>query len=229
MIGLIDSGEGGVVTAEEIRSLSPNLDLTLLLDKKHAPYGKKTREELVELTRSNIERLVSLGASRVLLACCTASTVWENLPDEDRKISIPILAPTAKRAVSVSQSGRIAVIATEATVRSGKWTELLTPLSTKELAAPELVALTEGGACDENADEKLKTKIFEILTPLATHGADTLVLGCTHFPRLAKTVKETVKNFGIKYIVSSAKEGARELMRTLGTNVTGHGQTVIIN
>lgn len=229
MIGLIDSGTGGIVTAEEIRRLSQTLDLTLLLDRRNAPYGKKTKEELIELTVSNIERLVSLGASRVLLACCTASTVWEYLPHDAKKVSIPILAPTARRAVSVSKNGRVAVIATEATVRSGKWTELLTPLPTKELATPELVALTEGGACDENADGNLRAELSKILLPLAIHGADTLILGCTHFPRLTQTVKETVKDFGIKYIVSSAKEGARELLFALGKDISGHGETVIID
>ena len=228
MIGLLDSGMGGVVTANEIRKLSPGVDLTLLLDRKNAPYGKKSEGELLEIVSYNIERLMSLGASRVLLACCTASTVWDMLPEKFQRASIPILTPTARRAVSVTKTGKIAVIATEATVRSGKWTKLLYPYRIFEVGAQELVALTESGACDGSVSEDARAIIRRVLSPLGKSGADTLILGCTHFPLLEEEIKNTVKEYGIKKVVSSAKEGALELLRRENPK-EGSGRTVIIN
>ncbi|MBQ7363176.1 MAG: aspartate/glutamate racemase family protein [Clostridia bacterium] len=227
MIGLIDSGEGGIITAREIRRLNETLDLTLLLDRRNAPYGTKSESELTELTGNNIERLLSLGASRVLIACCTASTVWNNLPEGQKKVSVPILSPTARRAESVTKNGRIAVIATAATVRSGAWSRLLFPLRTTELALGELVTLVESGARDGKITDTERKNLEKLLSPLSGSGADTLILGCTHFPALEREIKEIVKKYGIRYTVSSAREGARELIRTL-TDTSGHGRTVLI-
>ncbi len=227
MIGLIDSGDGGIVTAREIRALNGTLDLTLLLDRENAPYGTRSESELTEITRNNIERLISLGAHRVLIACCTASTVWKNLPKREKEISIPILSPTARRAESVTKNGKIAVIATEATVRSGEWSRLLFPNSVTELSLGELVTLVESGARDGEVSDGVRSRLHALLAPLAPSGADTLILGCTHFPALEGEIKGIVKQYGIRHTVSSAKEGAKELLRSL-TDTSGHGRTVLI-
>lgn len=227
MVGLIDSGEGGIVTAREIRRINETLDLTLLLDRKNAPYGKKSEGELIEITSANIERLLSLGARRVLLACCTASTVWALLPKEMRELTVPIISPTARRAQDLTETGRIAVIATEATVRSGEWSRQLYPCTVTELAEGELVTLVESGASDGRIQKKEREILEGLLLPLSHTGADTLILGCTHFPALEGEIKKEVQKYGIKHTVSSAKEGALELLRTLD-DTSGHGETVII-
>ncbi len=227
MIGLIDSGEGGIITAREIRRKSKTLDLTLLIDRKRAPYGTKTKEELIEITRENAERLLSLGAERVLLACCTASTVWKELPTHIKERTIPIIEPTARRASGLTENGRIAVIATEATVRSGKWEEMLHPNKVFALALGGLVALIEGGAHDGHLGAAERSALRDMLRPLASVGADTLILGCTHFPALMGEIRGDVKKYGIKHIVSSAKEGAGELLLKI-SDTSGHGETVQI-
>ena len=75
MVGLFDSGSGGLNTIRYIKEHAPDVDLVYLIDRKRAPYGIKTQEELTAITNENINTLCDMGAERVLIACCTASTV----------------------------------------------------------------------------------------------------------------------------------------------------------
>ena len=118
MIGVCDSGEGGVVAVEELRAISPTVDVCFFADRKNAPYGTKSPDELLSLLRADINRVRDAGADEVLIACCTASTVYCRLTEEERRGVYPIIAPTAKAALEKTKNGCIGVLATEATVLS---------------------------------------------------------------------------------------------------------------
>ena len=226
MIGVFDSGDGGLLTVEKIRELSPECDLVFLADRENAPYGTKSRAEIIKITKHNIKRLRELGATKILIACCTASSIYKELTDEEKRIAVPIIEPTARRAAAITKNGKIAVISTEATAKSGifeKTLKSILPSSTVYTeSASELVSIIENGLSDNNIKEQNYSKIRKILSNLEGHSFDTLILGCTHFPRLEKTIS---KIFNVK-TVSSALVGAEEILKTEMKG--GNGTTLFV-
>ena len=205
MIGVFDSGRGGVMVARELLSLSPSTDLLLLSDRKNLPYGIKTDAELLPIVKENIKRLRDSGADAVLIGCCTASSIYTRLISPVATV-IPIIVPTARRAAEITD-GKICVIATASTVRShafAKAISLYCSAEIHEFAVGELVGITEGIVDRAPTKEEIK-RIKKALTPVIMSGADTLVLGCTHFPIISELISKTV---GEMRIVSCAKEGA---------------------
>ncbi|MBR2465416.1 MAG: aspartate/glutamate racemase family protein [Clostridia bacterium] len=226
MIGIFDSGAGGLAALSELRKLSPNEDILFLADRKNAPYGTKSEKEVLRLAENNISRLLFSGASSVLIACCTASTVHEKLPPPLKERSVPIIEPAAKLAAASTKNGNIAVIATERTVKSGAFGRAIRRVDptfrVKEYPAQELVEIAERVAAGESADRFAREKIKEILDASLSDGADTLVLGCTHFSHLKEIIKSQAK--GIK-IIDSAKIGAEHIANGAGC---GFGATVFL-
>ena len=210
MTGVLDSGAGGVLTAKILSALCPRTDVLLLADRKNAPYGTRCDEEIIEIAERGISRLLSSGAERVLIACCTASSLYPRFAPKIRGRSIPIIAPTAARAAELTKSGRIGVLATRATVRGGAFSReikrILPSAEVFEREAGELVGLVESGVRDGASDAFAKRKIIELTQPLIDEGIDTLVLGCTHFPYLYGSFKELFEGISI---ASCAHEGAR--------------------
>ena len=213
MIGILDSGEGAENTLKELRLLLPSLDVLLFKDRKNSPYGTKAKDELIAVASSGVDRLIREGCERVLIACCTASTVHSELEKRYRECSIPIILPTAHAALAASQNGKIALIATDATVRSHAFSHALGSALTAEIAASRLVCEIENGARDGKISDELTEYLTALTKEIAASGADTLILGCTHFVRLRGEIerayeKETRKKI---IIVDSAAEGARAL------------------
>jgi len=222
MIGVFDSGAGGLTAISEIRRLAPMADVCFFADRKNAPYGTKGRNELIRLVKADIERLRLFGAERILMACCTASTVHRYLPAETRAIAEPIILPTAREAARVTADGRIGVIATEATVASGAFSKALSRFANVkeifELPLQALVSLVERGARDNRVTKKEKNELRKMLLPIKESGVDTLILGCTHFPHLEAEIGDCLP--GVK-LVSSSREGAIEVLKTTSPHGTG--------
>ena len=214
MTGLFDSGTGGFNTALEIRRLLPNESLILLADCGRAPFGEKSDREITDIAEENLRRLSAAGAERVLIACCTVSSLFDRLSEKARKTAVPIIAPTARAAERSSENRRIAVLATEATVRSHAFKKAIRSCEVSEISTPELVRLAE-----EQSPESIWANevIGRLADRIAETGADTLVLGCTHFHSLADRIARETEKHGIKKIISSAREGAGELYRILKT------------
>ncbi len=225
MIGVFDSGRGGLLAVREMRKMSSKVDICFFADKENSPYGTKTRDELIKLVRKDIEVLERAGATKVLMACCTASTVYEYLPKRMREVACPIILPTARRAMEVSSGGNIAVIATRATVISRAFTKALSGYggSVYEFEAQELVSLVESGCTDVSITESEIGIIEKILAPVKEKEIETLILGCTHFPHLQETVSKILPRVKI---VSSALEGAREILKNEEKN--GEGKTLFL-
>ena len=228
MIGVLDSGMGALATAKEIRRIYPKLDLLLFKDTKNAPYGTKSTEQLIRIVEDGARHLLALGADKIILGCCTASTVWEMLPTEIKENTIPIIEPTASLAQDLTKNGKIALIATKGTVERGTFKTYLGESLILELPLQELVQAVEDGARDGHLTKPLGTLLDEALKPLCTSGADTLILGCTHFPRLQGEIMKRVKKYGIKNAASSALAAALELRRYEDCSFCERGITVSI-
>ena len=224
MIGVFDSGAGGIATARELRAAMPTADILFFRDRLGAPYGTKSKDELTRLVTHDIKTLVDRGADKILMACCTASTVYRELDKALRAISVPIIAPTAAAAVSATKNGKIGVIATKTTVCSHAFrSELhkLDPtLTVYEWQAQPLVTLVEEGARDGEITERELKMITDSIREAKRSDIDTLILGCTHFPLIEKTL--TTLLGGVK-TVSSAREGARAIGREYG-----HGRCIYL-
>ena len=208
MVGVFDSGAGGRFALGELRRLCDKIDTVFYADEKNAPYGCKSEDELVRLLTGGIERLSSAGAERILIACCTASTVWDKLPKPYKDVSTPIIEPTAKRAARLTRHGRIGVLSTEATRKSGAFSDALVRLGCPMpvcVSAPELVALAEGGARDGSLTDFDKNIIYRAAEPLLAAEVDTVILGCTHFAYFERELASILS----AVTVNSARVGAQ--------------------
>ena len=212
MLGLFDSGSGGLNTVRYVKELSDDVDLVYLIDRENAPYGIKTEKELIAITKANIDRLTDMGARRVLIACCTASTVYQELGEKYKKIALPIIDAVAKRAKKATRIGRIGVIATNRTVKSHAFKEALRGCTVTELATPELVRLIDNGLSDECIDTEGERMIEDMIRPVLDARIDTLILGCTHFPSLIRTVSKIASRYGVESVIDSARVGAEILV-----------------
>ncbi len=226
MIGIFDSGAGGLAALGELRRLCPAEDVLFLADRKNAPYGTRTEDEILYLTEKNISKLLSAGAQRVLIACCTASTVHDKLPEEPRRLSVPIIEPTAMRAKEASKNGSVAVIATKHTAESGAFSKAVYSIKggtrVEEYPAQELVEIAERTALGHKLGKFEISVIERVLTPVLCSGADTLILGCTHFSHLKDKIQSIAKNINI---IDSALVGAEVVAECAGMGV---GATVFL-
>lgn len=209
MIGVFDSGVGGLASVAYIREKIPDIDLFYIADTEHSPYGKKSLDEITKITESNIEKLRDMGAERVLIACCTASTVHPYIKRELKEISIPIVEPTARCAAISHSNGKIGVVATERTVRSEAFSDAIRkycPIAeVYQYPAQELV-----GYIEEKQYAKAHEFIIGISEKIKLDGCQTLVLGCTHFSHARRVFEGCLPSLSI---IDSAYIGALEVIR----------------
>ena len=224
MVGIFDSGVGGFCAYREVRRLLPRENILYLADRKNAPYGTKTEEEIIALTRADIKRLTTAGARKILIACCTASTIYEKLSREEREIALPIIAPAAQKAAKIGK--RIAVIATNHTARSSAFSKMIRRFGRSEVfefAEQRLVALVEGGCRDGRLNPECREEMLKIKEKLQKAKADTLILGCTHFSHLEGEFKKLLPKTNI---ISPAKEGAKTLVRQIKAQKVENGKVI---
>ena len=227
MIGVFDSGAGGLTAIAEMRKINPTVDVCFFADYANAPYGTKSERDLIKFVKNDILALGSVGADRILMACCTASTVHGYLPENLRSLALPIIEPAVKEAVRITKFGRIGVIATTATVRSKSFSKGLfshdNVKEVTELATQELVCLVEGGASDRHIHKHDRCRLYSILKPLKKSGIDTLILGCTHFSHLEREISLYLP--GVR-VVNASREGAKEIMKH--ASPYGKGKTIYL-
>lgn len=213
MIGIFDSGVGGICAYHKLRELLPREDILYLGDRKNAPYGTKPKDEILKFTKFNIKRLRALGAERILIACCTASTLYGELSHSEQELCTPIITPAAKIAGVAGR--KIAVIATEHTVRSRAFSleiRRFSDCSVTEMAAQELVSLVELGNRDGRVGEECRDYLAQLTERLLATDADTLILGCTHFSHLEGELGARLPHMKI---ISPAREGAKEIAKKI--------------
>ena len=213
-IGVFDSGVGGLSVLRHIRAQLPSLPLLYVADSGHVPYGDKTQDYIRERSLVLTEFLIRHGAAAVVIACNTA-TAAAAAPLRAR-FTLPIIAmePAVKPAVSATRSGVVGVLATVGTLESARFAALLEQYAGEveivTQACPGLVEQVEAGELDTAATRALVARYTQ---PLLERGADTLVLGCTHFPFLKPAIAAAVGPNVV--LIDTGEAVARQLVRRL--------------
>jgi glutamate racemase len=214
-IGVFDSGMGGLTVLHECLVTLPHEDFVYLGDGARLPYGPRPLPEIRRFAAEIAGYLEQQGVKLIVAACNSATAAA--LPDLQRQLSVPVigvLAPEAHAAVLATRNRRIGLLATEATVASGRYPELVRSLDAGvrvvSVACPRLVPLIEG---DEPFGEEIADAVREYAAPLKESGVDTAILGCTHYP-LIRPILQRVFGRGVT-LVFSAEETAREAAETL--------------
>jgi len=214
-IAMFDSGVGGLSVFKEAIKQFPGEDMIYFGDTARVPYGGRLPQEIVKFNQEIICFLVQAGAKLVIMACGTSSAVAYPLVKDRYKIPIvSLIEPGARSAVSASETGKIGLIATQATVDSGAYQRAIKKLSRDSqvfaAACPLFVPLVEGGFFEA---EETKKVAAQYLKPLMKAGIDTLILGCTHYPHLTKVLRQIT---GIKTkFVDPAEQAVVEAKKLL--------------
>lgn len=212
VIGMFDSGVGGLTVMKAILEQIPELRIIYLGDTARVPYGNRSKEELIDFGEEIITFLISQGAEAVVVACNTSSA--NALPELKKRFDIPLIGtiePGARLAVSKTSGGRIGLIATEATVRSKAYNSAISRVLSKGVL-PESQALRESWQQGEQSIALVKSQACPLFVPLVeagltktpeargiartylsgfdTAGVDALILGCTHYPFLTPVIRD---------------------------------------
>src|SRR5512139_2723934 len=184
-IGVFDSGVGGLSVLHHIRAVLPDARLIYVADSGHVPYGDKPASYIEQRSLTITQFLVEQGAEAIVIACNTATL--------RARYTLPILAmePAVKPAVAASRSGVVGVLATVGTLESARFAALLEQyagdVEIVTQACPGLVEKVEAGELDT---PKTRALVERYARPLIVRGADTLVLGCTHYPFLKPLIAD---------------------------------------
>jgi glutamate racemase len=221
-IAVFDSGVGGLTVLHELLVSLPHEDFVYLGDTARFPFGEREPRELERFCVQIAEELLARGAKLLVVACNTATAAA--LPALRRRmmettLGVDVLAvvrPEAVQAVAATRNGRIGLLATTATVASGAYTEALAAVDPHvelvAVACPDLAPMVqEGSAFDASVVETVRGYV----APLRAAGADTVILGCTHFP-LVRPLLQRMLGRGVE-IVTSGHALARQVEHALRT------------
>lgn len=193
-IGMFDSGIGGLTVLNAVHELLPKEKLVYFADTARLPYGDKSAETVLRYSIENSIFLMEHWVKILVIACNTASSVAaEKLRQLFNIPVVGVIEPGAKKAVSVSKNGRIAVLGTRGTIQSGAYQREILHLNpqahVETLACPLFVPLIEEGLHDHAATRLI---VQEYLAPLQDTEIDTILLGCTHYLALADLIRDTL-------------------------------------
>lgn len=222
-VGVFDSGLGGLTAVKELKKILPDEKIIYFGDTGRVPYGTRSAEIITKYALDDLNFLNSFGVKTVLVACGTVSSVAIDTLRE--KFNMPItgiVEPAAKKACAISKTGRIAVLATPATVRNKAFDRVISKIrpdaSVMSVGCTMFVPLVESGYVDENCTV---TNIIadEYISKLKDYKPDVIILGCTHYPIIAPIIKNAAKRIiGDVEIVDSGAEGAAAIKNFLETN-----------
>ena len=220
MIGIFDSGIGGLSVFREIRKLLPEQSYIYYSDSAHCPYGEKSKEYIIDRARSITRRLMGMGAEIVVVACNTATAAAISTLRKEFPIKFIGMEPAIKPAAALTKTGVVGVLATAGTLKAEKY------LDTREKWAQSITVVEHIGEGFVELVEKGQTSGAEAeavvqnsLVPLLEAGADTIVLGCTHYPFLADTIKKVAAAHGADgnsfHLIDPAPAVARHLLEVM--------------
>ena len=228
-IGVFDSGVGGLTVLHALSKQMPRENLIYLGDTARVPYGPKSGETITGYAIETADFFVERGAKVIVVACNTTTALALDLLRA--RYTVPVIGvvePGARAALKATRNQRIGVIGTEATVGSGAYAQHLRAVAPDveifTRACPLFVPLAEEGW---TANDVARRTVSTYLASLKKSGIDTLILGCTHYPLLAKAIGDFMGP-GVR-LVDSAEETAREVKRVLRSKElvrkTGRGST----
>lgn len=214
-IAVIDSGVGGLSVLAELRKIMPEENYLYYGDTANAPYGTKKREQVLEIMLENTEKLLSLGAKAIVVACNTATSaavrvMREKYPD----LPIVGIEPAIKPALLVCEHPTVVVMATPLTLAEEKFNALKERFANDEeiipLPCPGLMEIIDAGNTEGEIVDKY---IKDVFLPLKGKKIDAVVLGCTHYPFIKKSLQ---KHLGSKVAILDGGNGtAREAKRRI--------------
>ncbi|MDR2880892.1 MAG: glutamate racemase [Azoarcus sp.] len=190
-IGVFDSGVGGLSVLRHIRAELPHENLLYIADSAHAPYGGKSAEEICARALALSEFLIAQKAKTLVVACNTATAAAISMLRARFEIPVIGMEPAVKPAVAATRSGVVGVLATTGTLQSARFAALLENYGQNvrvvTQGCPGLVECVERG---ELTSPETRNLLNDYVQPLLQQGADTLVLGCTHYPFLKPLIRE---------------------------------------
>jgi glutamate racemase len=216
-IGVFDSGIGGTSIWKAIHQLLPNEQTIYLADSKNAPYGQKSKEEIIALSMKNTELLLAMGCKLIVVACNTATT--NAIRELRAKYDIPFIGiePAIKPAATHSKTQTIGILATQGTLNSelfNKTVEMYQDTKIIEQIGHGLVQLIESGNINSTEMHQLLTTY---LTPMIDANIDYLVLGCSHYPYLIPQIKKILPPH--IHIIDSGEAVAKQTQNVLKEKV----------
>jgi glutamate racemase len=220
MIGIFDSGLGGLTVVKEIFKRTPEYQIIYFGDTARLPYGTKGADFVKRYSRKIVDFLLKKGAKLIVVACHTSSA-WASDFLKKQFLNIPVfetISPALEEVLLKTENKKIAVVGTSGTIKSGSWQRKLlekdAALKIYPIACPLFVPLIEEGWLNKKITEKV---VQEHLKPLKSTGIDVLVLACTHYPLVSKTIKKIVGRR--VQIINPAESLAASLERFLKNNL----------
>ncbi len=221
-IGVFDSGLGGLTVVRALLDLLPGEDLVYFGDTGRFPYGPKPAEDVLKFSLEIADFLLERNVKMLVVACNSASAAaLEHLQERLDVPVVGVIEPGLRAAIKATEGGKVGVIGTVGTISSGayqKVAEQLAPVLELTCAAcPGFVEFVENGDVDSDQVHVLAERL---LAPVRDAGVDALVLGCTHYPLLARTISDVMGADVV--LVSSADETAFDVRARLGAGASVH-------
>ncbi len=224
-IGVFDSGLGGLTCVKEIMRLMPGEEIVYFGDTGRVPYGTRSSGTIIKYVESDINFLKTFDIKAIVIACGTASSIALEAARE--RFDLPVIGvvePAARAAALATKNGNIGVIGTSGTINSGKYLqtikEIMPDAKVTSVACPMFVPLVENGYLDHKATYLIAE---EYLKPLKRVGADTVIMGCTHYPLLKKVISDIM---GDKVsLIDPGGETAAEVKSFLTENAMENADT----
>ena len=214
-IGMFDSGVGGLTVARAVLDLLPDEDLVYLGDAARGPYGPRALDEVRRFAHQVAAHLVEhFDVKLLVVACNTAAAALDELAEELAVPVVGVIEPGVRSLVKATETGRVAVIGTVGTISSGAYQRAVAAtgagVALTCAACPGFVEFVEQG---EVRSEQVHVLAERLLAPVCAAQVDALLLGCTHYPFLARTITDVVGRDVV--LVSSADETAFEVRSLL--------------
>ncbi|MBQ2897120.1 MAG: glutamate racemase [Clostridia bacterium] len=215
-IGVFDSGLGGLTAVKEIINVLPNEDIIYFGDTARVPYGSRSSETIIKYAKQDISFLKSFDIKIILAACGTVSSVaLPEIPCDKVRV-VGVVEPAAIAAVKATKNKKIAVLGTKGTIDSKAYEteikKLMPDAKITSIACPMFVHLVENGYSEHEATYLIAK---EYLKQVIDNGADTVILGCTHYPMLKKVISKVLgENVSLIDVGKAAANYLKEILDT---------------
>lgn len=209
-VGVLDSGVGGLTVLRQLVRQYP-CNYVYLADGAYFPYGTKSPDQLLDRLRKIMSRFVNGGASAVVIACNTASVFADTLREQFEIPIFDVVTPTCNAVAAATQTKRVALLATDATVKSNIYGTVLAQrgIDVTSFACSAFVPFVENGQVDTVECEQVVADTLRCLPQVDT---DTVILGCTHFPLLSKHIAKYVGNMRtVQCVTDFVPDGSTEV------------------
>ena len=215
LIGVFDSGVGGLSVLRAIRQFIPGADLLYLADQAHVPYGTRSKSQIQAFSIAITDFLLSQGAGLIVVACNTASAAaLHDLRSKFPDVPFVGMEPAVKPAAEMTHTGTVGVLATPTTFEGGMYASLVERFARDvrllHSTCPGLVEQIEDGDLDTQRTREI---LEDALEPILSAGADTIVMGCTHYPFVIPSI-EAISGPGVR-VIDPAPAVARQTQRLI--------------